>query len=95
MWCGTVRCGAVCCRMCNFKGAGGLGAPTRPRGLFLGHGPQSIIQGGEGFRGGIISPWDISHFKFVGNFPRNFQVAVRNKPAAKFSKLSCPTVASA
>ena len=32
-------------------------------------------------------------FKFVRNFPRNFQAAVRNKPAAKFSKMSCPTVA--
>ena len=45
--------------------------------------------GGGGFRGGIISPWDISYFKFVRNFPRNFQAAVRSKPAAKFNKMSC------
>ena len=47
------------------------------------------LQEGGKFRGGIISPWDISYFKFVRNFPRNFQAAVRNKPAAKFSKMSC------
>ena len=51
------------------------------------------VQGGGKLRGRNISPWDISRFKFVRNFPRNFQAAVRNKPAAKFSKMSCPTVA--
>ena len=49
---------------------------------------MNTCTGGGGFCGGIISPWDISHFKFVRDFPRNFQAAVRNKPAAKFSKMS-------
>ena len=32
---------------------------------------------GEEFVGGNISPWDISCFKFVRNFPHNFQAAVQ------------------
>ena len=32
---------------------------------------------------------------FARNFPHNFQAAVQNKPAGKFSKMSCPTVACA
>ena len=56
---------------------------------------QPLTGGGGGLCGGNISPWDISRFKFVRTFPRNFQAVVRNKPAAKFSKMSCPTVAYA
>ena len=51
--------------------------------------------GGGGLRGGNFFPWDISRFEFVQNFPHDFQAAVRNKPASKFSKMSCRTVARA
>ena len=30
--------------------------------------------------------WGIPHYKFVRNFPHNFQAAVRNKLVLKFSK---------
>ena len=45
-------------------------------------GLQGTYRGG-GFRGGIISPWDISYFKFVRNFPQQIQDCMPNKPAAK------------
>ena len=44
-----------------------------------------LYRGGGGFRYGNISPWEISYFKCVRNFPLNFQATVRNKPGAKFS----------
>ena len=43
-----------------------------------------IVRGGI-LRGGNISLWEISYFKYVRNFPLNFQATVRNKPGAKFS----------
>ena len=49
-------------------------------------------KGGGGLPGGNFSPRDISRFKFVRSFPHNFQAAVRNKPASKFSKISGPTI---
>ena len=73
----------VCYFCINNRDFGGILALRVHCALLLDYtgGGGRISRGG----GGDILLWEISYFKCVRNFPLNFQVAVQNKPGAKFS----------
>ena len=61
------------------------GGPARLVGCSPAQQYRTTYRGGQIFRGGNISLWEISYFKCVRNFPLKFQATARNKPGAKFS----------